>query len=242
MSLLKKGRHAKKGTIYGDHQDALTDLSVRFGFTRTVPKAPLQHTVASVVAEFNEEAAANGDLPLEVPEWMLTRGMDYRAMTFGQFQELANLAEFLYGEGKEIVSARNETFRNSVKQAVEGTVAELKDQKHKYTRSQNFIVKGWRGMVNWGTKLRNIVGMAVNWNPDSTLQKLYDEMAYAESEQTQIMADPMRKCTEALDALYKSTRGLDFTSISDIRRLSISVISCFEVISASMSWAIFSNS
>ena len=216
VSLLKKGRHAKKGTIYGDHQDALTDLSVRFGFTRTVPKSPLQHTVASVVAEFNEEAAANGDLPLEVPEWMLTREMDYRAMTFGQFQELANLAEFLYGEGKELVSARNETFRNSVKQAVEGTVAELKDQKHKYTRSQNFIVKGWRGMVNWGTKLRNIVGMAVNWNPDSTLQKLYDEMAYAESEQTQIMADPMRKCTEALDALYKSTHGLDFASLADI--------------------------
>lgn len=216
VSLLRKGRHAKKGTIYGDHQDALTDLSVRFGFTRTAPKAPLQHTVASVVAEFNEEAAANGDLPLEVPEWMLTRGMDYRAMTFGQFQELANLAEFLYGEGKEIVSARNETFRNSVKQAVEGTVAELKEQKHKYARSQNFIVKGWRGMVQWGTKLRNIIGMAVNWNPDSTLQKLYDEMAFAESEQTQIMADPMRKCTEALDALYRSTHGLDFTSLADI--------------------------
>ena len=216
VSLLRKGRHAKKGTIYGDHQDALTDLSVRFGFTRTAPKAPLQHTVASVVAEFNEEAAANGDLPLEVPEWMLTRGMDYRAMTFGQFQELANLAEFLYGEGKELVSARNETFRNSVKQAVEGTVAELKEQKHKYARSQNFIVKGWREMVQWGTKLRNIVGMAVNWNPDSTLQKLYDEMAFAESEQTQIMADPMRRCTEALKALHEATSGLDFTSLADI--------------------------
>jgi len=215
-SLLKKGRHAKKGTIYGDHQDALTDLSIRFGFTRTVPKTPLQHTVASVVAEFNAEAMENDDLPLDVPEWMLTGSMDYRKMQFGQFQELANLAEFLYGEGKELVSAREETFRNTVKQAVEGTVNELKDQKHKYTANPNSIVHGWRSMVNWGTKLRNIVGMAVDWNPDATLQKLYDEMAYAESEQTQIMADPMRQCTEALDALYKATRGLDFTSISDI--------------------------
>lgn len=215
-SLLKKGRHAKKGTIYGDHQDALIDLSVRFGFTRTLPKTPLQHTVASVVAEFNAEAMENDDLPLDVPEWMLTGSMDYQKMQFGQFQELANLAEFLYGEGKELVSAREETFRNTVKQAVEGTVNELKDQKHKYTANPNSIVHGWRSMVNWGTKLRNIVGMAVDWNPDATLQKLYDEMAYAESEQTQIMADPMRQCTEALDALYKATRGLDFTSISDI--------------------------
>jgi hypothetical protein len=215
-SLLKKGRHAKKGTIYGDHQDALIDLSVRFGFTRTPPKTPLQHTVASVVAEFNAEAMENDDLPLDMPEWMLTGSMDYRKMQFGQFQELANLAEFLYGEGKELVSAREETFRNTVKQAVEGTVNELKDQKHKYTANPNSIVHGWRSMVNWGTKLRNIVGMAVDWNPDATLQKLYDEMAYAESEQTQIMADPMRQCTEALDALYKATRGLDFTSISDI--------------------------
>jgi len=214
IGLLRKGRHAKKGTIYGDHQDALMDLSFRFGFTNKLPA--IQHSVASVVAEFNEEAAANGDLPLDVPDWMLNFSMDYRKMTFGQFQELKNLADFLYGEGKELVSAREETFRNSVKQAVEGTVAELQNQKHKYTRSTNFIVKGWRGMVNWGTKLRNIVGMAVNWNPDATLQKLYDEMAYAESEQTQIMADPMRQATAALDALYKATRGLNLESISDI--------------------------
>ena len=214
VALLRKGRHAKKGTIYGDHQEALMDLSFRFGFTNNLPK--IQHTVASVVAEFNEEAAANGDMPLDVPDWMLNVSMDYRKMTFGQFQELKNLAEFLYGEGKELVSAREETFRNSVKAAVEGTVAELKDQKHKYTRSTNFIVKGWRGMVNWGTKLRNIVGMATDWNPDSTLQKLYDEMAFAESEQTQIMAEPMRQSTAALDALYKATRSLNLESISDI--------------------------
>lgn len=214
IGLLRKGRHAKKGTIYGDHQEALMDLSFRFGFTNNLPK--IQHDVASVVREFNEEAAANGDMPLDVPDWMLNFSMDYRKMTFGQFQELKNLAEFLYGEGKELVSAREETFRNSVKAAVEGTVAELKDQKHKYTRSTNFVVKGWRGMVNWGTKLRNIVGMATDWNPDSTLQKLYDEMAFAESEQTQVMAEPMRQCTAALDALYKATRGLNLEAIADI--------------------------
>ena len=54
-NLLKKARHAKKGIIYGDHQDALLDLSVRFGFTR--PGKAYTHTVASVIREYNEQAA-----------------------------------------------------------------------------------------------------------------------------------------------------------------------------------------
>ena len=212
--LLKKARHAKKGVIYGDHQDALKDLSYRFGFTKNEPK--IMHTAASVVREFNDEASENGDEPLEVQDWILESSLDYRKMQMGAFRALADFAAFLDGEGRALVSARETAFRESVKKAVEGSVAELKELPHKYTRNSNVFVHGWRSVIQWGTKLRNIIGMATNWKADSQLQKLYDEMAYAESEQTQIMAEPMRQCTEALQALHTSTRNIDFSVLSDI--------------------------
>ena len=214
--LLSRGRHAKKGTIYGDHQEALTDLSVRFGFTRTQPKRPLRHTVASVVQEYNEEAEANGEPRLELPAFLLSESGPYRGLSFAEFQQLGMLADFLYGEGKALVSARETAFREQVKAALEGSVAELEAQPHKYTKSDNLFLHGYRSMLQQGTKLRNIIGMAANWNADSSLQKLYDEMVFAASEQTQLMTDPARTATAALDALYRSTRGLPLDTIRDI--------------------------
>ena len=214
--LLSRGRHAKKGAIYGDHQEALTDLSVRFGFTRTQPKRPLRHTVASVVEEFNEEAEANGDARLEVPSFLLSGSGPYRELSFAEFQQLGMLADFLYGEGKSLVSARETAFREQVKTALEGCVSELEGQPHKYTKSDNPLVYGYRSLIQQGTKLRNIIGMAAKWKKDSVLQGLYDDMAYAESEQTQLMTDPMRAATEAMDALYRSTRELPLDTIRDI--------------------------
>ena len=214
--LLSRGRHAKKGTIYGDHQEALTDLSVRFGFTRTQPKRPLRHTVTSVVNEYNEEAEANGEPRLELPAFLLSESGPYRGLSFAEFQQLGMLADFLYGEGKALVSARETAFREQVKAALEGSVAELEAQPHKYTKSDNLFLHGYRSMLQQGTKLRNIIGMAANWNADSSLQKLYDEMVFAASEQTQLMTDPARTATAALDALYRSTRGLPLDTIRDI--------------------------
>ena len=214
--LLSRGRHAKKGTIYGDHQEALTDLSVRFGFTRTQPKRPLRHTVASVVEEYNEEAEANGDARLEVPPFLLSGSGPYRELSFAEFQQLGMLADFLYGEGKSLVSARETAFREQVKTALEGCVSELEGQPHKYTKSDNPLVYGYRSLIQQGTKLRNIIGMAAKWKRDSVLQGLYDDMAYAESEQTQLMTDPMRATAEAMGALYRSTRELPLDTIRDI--------------------------
>lgn len=214
--LLSRGRHARKGTIYGDHQEALTDLSVRFGFTRTQPKRPLRHTVASVVKEYNEEAEANGEPRLELPAFLLSESGPYRGLSFAEFQQLGMLADFLYGEGKALVSARETAFREQVNAALEGSVAELEAQPHKYTKSDNLFLHGYRSMLQQGTKLRNIIGMAANWNADSSLQKLYDEMVFAASEQTQLMTDPARTATAALDALYRSTRELPLDTIRDI--------------------------
>lgn len=214
--LLSRGRHARKGTIYGDHQEALTDLSVRFGFTRTQPKRPLRHTVASVVNEYNEEAEANGEPRLEVSAFLLSESGPYRGLSFAEFQQLGMLADFLYGEGKALVSARETAFREELKTALEGSVAELEAQPHKYTRNSNFAVHGYRSLIQQGTKLRNIIGMAANWKKDSALQKLYDEAAFAESEQTQIMAGPLADATAAMTALYRSTRELPLDTIRDI--------------------------
>lgn len=214
--LLSRGRHAKKGTIYGDHQEALTDLSVRFGFTRTQPKRPLRHTVASVVKEYNEEAEANGEPGLELPAFLLSESGPYRGLSFAEFQQLGMLADFLYGEGKALVSARETAFREQVKAALDGSIAELEVQPHKYTKSDNLFVHGYRSLIQQGTKLRNIIGMAAKWKKDSALQKLYDEMVFAASEQTQLMTDPARTATAALTALYKSTRELPLDTIRDI--------------------------
>ncbi len=214
--LLSRGRHARKGTIYGDHQEALTDLSVRFGFTRTQPKRPLRHTVTSVVNEYNEEAEANGEPKLELPAFLLSESGPYRELSFAEFRQLGMLADFLYGEGKALVSARETAFREELKTALEGSVAELEAQPHKYTRNSNFAVHGYRSLIQQGTKLRNIIGMAANWKKDSALQKLYDEAAFAESEQTQIMAGPLADATAAMTALYRSTRELPLDTIRDI--------------------------
>lgn len=212
---LSKGRHAKKGTIYGDHQDALWDISQRFGFTRS--QKQLKHTVASVMDEYNSEARENGDVELEVDRYFLHESHPYQAMQYGNFMQLSNLVDFIYGEGKDLVSAQEATRKEKIAADVDRTIQESAHLPAKYTKDAPPVVKAYRTMAQWGTKLRNIIGMATNWNKESTLQRLYDEMAYAESLQLQLMSGVSLRVSEALSALHKSMSKLDLSVISDIR-------------------------
>lgn len=215
--LLYRARHAKKGSIYGDHQEALKDLSFRFGFTRTEPKDPQAPTAASVIDGYNKEARENNEPTFDAPAWLLAGSRSFRDLTFGELQVLTRLADFLYSEGRALVAAREKRLKERVRASVEACVAELAPQKHRFINNQNTFVHGWRSVVQWGTKLRNIFGMAAKWKKDSEFQKLYDEMAYAASEHTQLMEIPLRQAGEALAALYKATRNLPLETIGDIR-------------------------
>ncbi|MBQ9501785.1 MAG: hypothetical protein IJU70_06490 [Lentisphaeria bacterium] len=211
-NLLKKARHAKKGVIYGDHQDALLDLSVRFGFTR--PGKAYTHTVASVIREYNEQAAEEGYAPLDVPEWLLNGNIPYGGMPFGEFTMLSELAQFLNGEGRSLVKGRRAAFNAEVTQSIEGCVGALETQKHRYTRDS--LLHAPRVLFNFGTKLRNIIGMAAKWDKNSPLQKLYDEMVSAAADETHLMAEPAAKVREALDALHKASKNFNLAAVADI--------------------------
>jgi hypothetical protein len=212
---LSKARHAKKGSIYGDHQEALIDISRRFGFAQSERK--LNHTAASVIAEYNAEARKNDDVEVDVDNYFLNESHSFKTMQFNNFEQLSNLVDFIYGEGKALVSAQEATLQEKVKTDIAGARADMAHVRNRYNRDAPAIVRTWRSMAQWGTKLRNIIGMATDWNKESTLQKLYDEMNYAQSMQMQLMTGVSRGVSDALKALYNSLKKIDLLPISDIR-------------------------
>lgn len=214
--LMSRARHAKKGSVYGDHQEALIDLSLRFGFYRKELKAPLAHTVVSVIEEYNSEARENGEPIIDAPAWLLAGSRSFRDLTFAELQDLTQLAEFLYGEGRALVAARESQLKEKVKEYVVDCVTELAPQKHNKVKHYGAAKIAYE-VPQWGTKLRNIFGEAGRWKPDSAFQKLLDEMNYAESEQCQLMENPLRETREAIDALYSSTTRIDLSKLSHIK-------------------------
>ena len=208
---LSRARHAKKGRIFGDHQRALQDLSYRFGFTRSAPSLPGDATVQSVIDEYNSEAGMNGDAPLDVPAWIMNATASCRDLTFADFRTLSMVAEFLDGEGRALVGAREAAFRNEVKASIEKCVSELSVRKHKFIRGG--AGAPLRRAAQWGTKLRNIMGQAGRWNPESEFLKLYDDMNFAESENFILQTGPLREVSAALDILYRETRGIDLRNL-----------------------------
>lgn len=214
--LMSRIRRAKKGTVYGNHREALIDLSLRFGFYRKELKDPLEHTVFSVIDGYNSDARENGEPTIDAPAWLLVGSRSFRDLTFAELQDLTQLAEFLYGEGRALVAAQESQLKEKVKKYVVDCVAELAPQKHNKVNHEGAAKIAYE-VPQWGTKLRNIFGEAGRWKPDSAFQKLLDEMNYAESEQCQLMEGPLRETREALDALYASTARIDLSKLSHIK-------------------------
>lgn len=213
--LLRRGRHAKK--IRGEYQEAIIDLSRRFGFTGSTSKK-LRHSVESVVNDYNATAEANGENILDVPEALLFGRANYRAIKFSTLQQLHNLASFLYGEGKRLVSEMESGKAQKVTDRVKRAVSELfKNWGHKhYVDDPKSFAYKRETLIALGSKLRNMFDMAGKWADDSVFKEMYDELSLAASEETQLMTDPAMRIRRAAAALLESSKNWDLSSIADI--------------------------
>lgn len=214
--LMLRARRVKKGSILGRYKDALTDLSLRFGFLKKEPTTPLKYSVADVMEDYNTEAEENGEAKIDVPNWLLGGRRPFGSLTFGEMQGVGQLAAFLYGEGRAAVSGAENALREQVKASVENCLSELAPLKHDKEKHYGAVKIAYEVPL-WGSKLRNILGEAGQWKSDSEFQKLLDEMNYAESAQYDVMRKPLTAVRESLDALYKSVSKLDFGKLNHIK-------------------------
>ena len=202
----RKAYKAKKGVIYGDHHEALKELAFRFGFTKAQPKG--EHTIESVIAEYNADAKKyDSSAPIELPVWVARGNAPYTALTADAFFELMQFADFVEGEGRMLVSAEKEAFNNEVADLKERSLEELRLHAAAHKRNKGAVAVA-EYLSNAGSKLRNMLGEAAMWEENSALMQLYNMMNMAESMQGQLMLKPMTDCTAALKALDASTKGM----------------------------------
>ena len=215
--LMKRARHARRGTIDGTYQDALYDLSVRLGMTRA-PKRKLTATVFSAVDAFNREAGTMGREPLDISgdlETLLNNPLPWPALTLRDILALNNLAKCLNGTGRELVSEARRAWGEAVNADTDACAEELKAHGNSHREGEALDLLR-SGSVS-GVKLRNIFGFAAKWKEDSAIWGLYRRLYRAASRQTQLYGAANREATKILKALEKSSKGWNLDSIRDIR-------------------------
>ena len=209
--LFRRALRAPKGSIYGDHQEALAEMAFRFGFTRTEPKQG-GHTAASVIAGYNEEAENNGDEPYNPPVWVFTDFRKYPGLAFAEFMEVYEAAQFLYGEGRGLVGARESRFREEIKKLVEDSVREMEPLPHNHHGRRETGLDTVRhhllSFIQLPAKLRDIIGKASQWNEESSLYGIYQRMARSESEHYHVMQNVAAEVTAAQNSLASRVKNI----------------------------------
>ena len=241
---IRSGLRAPRGRIDDDYRSALYDLATRFGLpiprgaeSRLV-KGRTTARVSTLVRRFNnannfkseeedngkkKKNAANAGLWMDVPEWLSDGKVEYTKLSFEEFKELSKLAQYLCVEGKALVSKERKQDNERIEAEIEGVLSELeKNHKQKYTNEKGLLSRaGWQyranALIASGTKLRNMFGMAANWDENSVLMKLYDKLVLAEGENMWLMSGALREVKEALQALEKSSSSWDIRGLSDIK-------------------------
>jgi hypothetical protein len=166
------------------------------------------HDVAGVIEAYNaaHKGAEFGASPIALG------GMyNFNALTFSDVKELLNTVEFLYGEGREIVS---EAHRLRKERIVNNATA--------WSQGLNNLPLSDNSVANkaatWGSKLRNIIGWAVKWNKESAIWKgLYEPITKAQSYAMQRSAPLMKIVVDAQSALAKSAPSWNLKAIQDIK-------------------------
>ena len=215
-NLVKRARSAKKGVIFGDHHQAIQELAYYFGFSKSAVNWTENYRRRVGSNDFEGETL--GD-PFGWPEFLLTQRVErYRDLTYADFTALREFAQFLNGEGRNLVKARKGTFANKVAARVEHALEVLSKQEAKYHDRKTetpLAVKASRTFANWGKNLATFFGKADGWThvggdrvrgPNIQLRDLlvsaYGRMIYLENA-------AKTPCREALLALVESTKGMD---------------------------------
>jgi len=215
-NLVKRARSAKKGAIFGDHHQAIQELAYYFGFSKSAVNWTENYRRRVGSNDFEGETL--GD-PFGWPEFLLTQRVGrYRDLTYADFTALREFAQFLNGEGRNLVKARKGTFANKVATRVGHALEVLSKQEAKYHDRKTetpLAVKASRTFANWGKNLATFFGKADGWThvggdrvrgPNIQLRDIlvsaYGRMIHLEN-------GAKTPCREALLALVESTKGMD---------------------------------
>ena len=216
LSTIRKGVHAKKGKIDGSYRDALRHIALRFGFSEAAMEHP-ENTLRKVIEDANAERETDGLNPIVIDNWIYDDSKPYDSYPFEQFMNLANTINFVYGEGRALVSAAHTGFIERVKKWDTELMTELNGQEEKYTtgsRSLKAAVgRTARTLINLGTKLRNIFAQAGGWKKDSSFNRFYGLLNIAANDHIQLQAEPLRIITDAFSKLSHSLRNADLSGL-----------------------------
>lgn len=205
--VLKKGVHAKKGSIDGKYQDALRDLAINLGLMRQGKNKPA-HNVSGVISAYNSD---HKGAEFTAPPVALGGNYEFNSLAFGDVEELLTTVEFLYGEGREIVSEahrlRKERIANNATAWSQGL--------NKLPLSDNSVANT---SATWGSKLRNLIGWAARWDKESAIWRgLYEPITKAQSYAMQTSAPLVKIVVDAQTALAKSASSWNLKMIGDIK-------------------------
>lgn len=207
----RKTISAKPGkTIDGSYQDAILDLAIRLGLSKR--KSP-GNKLSAVLNAFNE---ANPDQYTSAPAIALGGTANFGNLQYKDAESIYNLVEFLYHEGRDIVSGAKTQAReyreNTIAESV-GFLASGKADKAP-TAVNNLLISA----TTIGSKLRNIIGFASKWDENSVLfREILNPIKLSESQSLTLSNRPKRKVTDALKLLRESSGKWDLMSIQDIR-------------------------
>lgn len=127
-SVLKRGRHAKQGTIEGDFHRGIQELSYRFNFTMSGPSSVGTKSLAELIDALHEQNL----LDVEWPAWLLSEYRDYRELTFEDFHVLGSMSQYLYGFGHEIIRNAKADRAATIEADIEACIAPAADMPKKY--------------------------------------------------------------------------------------------------------------
>ena len=200
----------KRGRMDGNYQDAILDLAIRLGLSERQKPA---HTVESVIGAYNE---AHPDQKIDAPEIALNGSQRFGKLLYQDAEAIYNLVEFLYHEGRDLVSeARKKAVEhreNTIKESVDFMASGKKD------KSPDWKTKALTSATAIGTKLRNLIGFAARWDENSVLfREILDPIKLSESQATTLLNRPKQQVKDALDVLYKNGRKWDLSGIQGIR-------------------------
>ena len=218
--ILRRAGEAKRGSIYGDHHEALKELAYYFGFSKRQPdELPGDETYRKRAAAPRIDAELFGDPP-EWPDFLFRKEIGgFQELDFASFESLADFASFLYGEGRELVKEAKGTFAARVANRIEACTAVLDEQQAKYDNRKDksfgeLTRSRIRSFLHWGKNLNTLLGRADRFSHmggsgvRGPNMQLRDMLAEAESRMIALAESAKVPCAQALKTLEESAKGM----------------------------------